>query len=65
MIAKFKLESEFKPAGDQPEAIKTLADNISNREKFQTLLGATGTGKTFSIANIIQKIQKELLSNKF
>ncbi len=61
MIAKFKLESEFKPAGDQPEAIKALADNIFKRKQFQTLLGATGTGKTFTIANIIQKIQKPTL----
>jgi len=61
MIAKFKLESEFKPAGDQPEAIRALADNISNGNSFQTLLGATGTGKTFTIANIIQKIQKPTL----
>ncbi|MFX1320421.1 MAG: excinuclease ABC subunit UvrB [Promethearchaeota archaeon] len=60
-MAKFKLESEFKPAGDQPEAIKTLADNISNGKRFQTLLGATGTGKTFTIANIIQEIQKPTL----
>ena len=61
MIAKFKLESEFKPAGDQPEAIRALADNISNGNSFQTLLGATGTGKTFTIANIIQEIQKPTL----
>ncbi|MCK4686969.1 MAG: DEAD/DEAH box helicase family protein, partial [Candidatus Lokiarchaeota archaeon] len=61
MIAKFKLESEFKPAGDQPEAIKALADNIFKGKQFQTLLGATGTGKTFTIANIIQKIQKPTL----
>jgi excinuclease ABC subunit B len=61
MIAKFKLESEFKPAGDQPEAIKTLAKNIADEKSFQTLLGATGTGKTFTIANIIQEIQKPTL----
>ncbi|MFX0042594.1 MAG: DEAD/DEAH box helicase family protein, partial [Candidatus Hodarchaeota archaeon] len=61
MIAKFKLESEFKPAGDQPEAIKALAINISNGKRYQTLLGATGTGKTFTIANIIQEIQKPTL----
>jgi len=61
MIAKFKLESEFKPAGDQPEAIRALADNISNGKSYQTLLGATGTGKTFTIANIIQQIQKPTL----
>jgi excinuclease ABC subunit B len=61
MIAKFKLESDFKPAGDQPEAIQTLVDKISKGKWCQTLLGATGTGKTFTIANIIQKIQKPTL----
>ncbi|MFX1315636.1 MAG: excinuclease ABC subunit UvrB, partial [Promethearchaeota archaeon] len=61
MIAKFTLESEFKPAGDQPEAIQALAANISKGVQFQTLLGATGTGKTFTIANIIQKIQRPTL----
>ena len=61
MSAKFKVKSEFTPRGDQPEAIKTLAKRIKNDEKFQTLLGATGTGKTFSIANIIEKIQKPTL----
>ena len=61
MIAKFKLESEFTPAGDQPDAIRSLAENISKGKSFQTLLGATGTGKTFTIANIIQEIQKPTL----
>jgi len=61
MIVEFKLESKFLPAGDQPEAIKTLSNNISKGKRFQTLLGATGTGKTFSIANIIQEIQKPTL----
>ena len=61
MIAKFKLESDFLPAGDQPEAIENLSTNINKGKKFQTLLGATGTGKTFSIANIIQEIQKPTL----
>jgi len=61
MIANFKIESEFQPSGDQPEAIKALAGNIKSGKKFQTLLGATGTGKTFSIAQVIQKIQKPTL----
>ena len=61
MISNFKIESSFKPSGDQPEAIKKLADNIKSGKIFQTLLGATGTGKTFSIAQVIQKIQKPTL----
>jgi excinuclease ABC subunit B len=61
MISKFKLESQFLPAGDQPEAISNLAANINKNKQFQTLLGATGTGKTFTIANIIQEIQKPTL----
>lgn len=61
MISKFKLESQFLPAGDQPEAISNLAANIRKSKRFQTLLGATGTGKTFTIANIIQEIQKPTL----
>jgi len=61
MIVEFKLESQFLPAGDQPEAIQALSNNISKRKRFQTLLGATGTGKTFSIANLIQKTQKPTL----
>ena len=61
MISNFKIESSFKPSGDQPEAIKKLADNIKNGKRFQTLLGATGTGKTFTVANIIEKIQKPTL----
>ena len=61
MISNFKIESSFKPSGDQPKAIKNLANNIKTGKSFQTLLGATGTGKTFTIANIIQKIQKPTL----
>jgi len=61
MISKFKIESDFKPSGDQPEAIKTLTNNIKKGKAFQTLLGATGTGKTFTVANIIQEIQKPTL----
>ncbi len=61
MTFKFKIESDFSPKGDQPSAIKTLADNIKEGKTFQTLLGATGTGKSFSIANVIEKIQKPTL----
>jgi excinuclease ABC subunit B len=61
MSVNFKLQTSFKPAGDQPLAISTLASNIKDGKRFQTLLGATGTGKTFSIANIIQEIQKPTL----
>ena len=52
---KFKLVSEFSPTGDQPEAIKQLTASINAGEKFQTLLGVTGSGKTFSVANVIQQ----------
>lgn len=58
---KFKLESEFKPTGDQPEAIRQLAEGIEAEEKYQTLLGVTGSGKTFTAANVIQKVQRPTL----
>ena len=58
---KFKLHSKFKPCGDQPLAIKELVSNFKNGEKFQTLLGVTGSGKTFTMANIIEKLQKKTL----
>ena len=61
MMNKFKIESNFSPKGDQPLAIKTLVQNIKKEKIFQTLLGATGTGKSFSIANVIQEIQKPTL----
>ena len=54
----FKLHSKFKPTGDQPQAIEKLTDGILNGDKDQTLLGVTGSGKTFTIANIIEKVQK-------
>jgi excinuclease ABC subunit B len=57
----FKLESNFKPTGDQPEAIKQLVEGINSHEKFQTLLGVTGSGKTFTVANVIQEVQKPTL----
>lgn len=57
----FKLHSEYKPTGDQPKAIKYLTKGIKEGEKFQTLLGVTGSGKTFTMANIIQNVQKPTL----
>ena len=61
MSVGFQLKSDFKPSGDQPLAISKLSKNIREGKSFQTLLGATGTGKTFTIANIIQEIQKPTL----
>ncbi|MDV7187331.1 excinuclease ABC subunit UvrB [Lutibacter sp. TH_r2] len=58
---QFKLEANFKPTGDQPEAIKQLVDGINNEEKYQTLLGVTGSGKTFTVANLIEKVEKPTL----
>ena len=57
----FKLVSNYKPSGDQPEAIKTLVDGINSGKKDQVLLGATGTGKTFTIANVIKETNKPTL----
>ena len=57
----FELVSKFNPSGDQPEAIKKLVDGIKNGEKEQVLLGATGTGKTFTIANVIKEVNKPTL----
>ena len=57
----FNLVSEYKPTGDQPEAIKYLSDGIKQGKKFQTLLGVTGSGKTFTMANVIQEVQKPTL----
>lgn len=57
----FKLVSEYKPAGDQPEAIKALVKGVKNHTRHQTLLGVTGSGKTFTVANVIQQIQKPTL----
>ena len=57
----FKLVSDFKPQGDQPEAIEKLVDGIKRGEKYQTLLGVTGSGKTFTMANIIEKTEKPTL----
>ena len=58
---KFELHSNFKPTGDQPEAIQKLCQNIKNGVKHQVLLGITGSGKTYTLANVINKIQKPVL----
>lgn len=58
---KFKLRSNYKPAGDQPQAIAKLVDGISSDMRRQTLLGVTGSGKTFTVANVIEKTQKPTL----
>ena len=60
-MAKFQLVSGYKPAGDQPRAIGQLSDGIANGERFQTLLGVTGSGKTFTMANVINNLQKTTL----
>ena len=57
----FKLVSKYEPSGDQPEAIKELVNGINNNQKYQVLLGATGTGKTFTIANVIKEVDKPTL----
>ena len=57
----FKIHSEYKPAGDQPQAIEKLVEGINKGEKFQTLLGVTGSGKTFTMANVIEQVQKPTL----
>ncbi|MBI3510667.1 MAG: excinuclease ABC subunit UvrB [Bacteroidetes bacterium] len=58
---EFDIVSDYKPTGDQPEAIRQLTEGLSKKIKFQTLLGVTGSGKTFTIANVIDKIQKPTL----
>ncbi len=61
MNEKFKLVSDFKPTGDQPEAVEKLVEGVKKGYKFQTLLGVTGSGKTFTMANVIEKVQKPTL----
>ncbi|MDD3806961.1 MAG: excinuclease ABC subunit UvrB [Candidatus Marinimicrobia bacterium] len=60
-MAKFKIKSSFKPTGDQPEAIQSLVDGLNRGEKFQTLLGITGSGKTFTMAKVIEEVQRPTL----
>ena len=61
MENQFELVSEYKPSGDQPEAIRELVSGLNEYKKFQVLLGATGTGKTFTISNVIAKVNRPTL----
>ena len=54
---RFQIVSEFRPTGDQPTAIKQLVEGVNQKKRAQVLLGATGTGKTFTIANVIEQTQ--------
>ncbi len=58
---KFKVVSDFTPTGDQPEAIKSLVNGLNSEERYQTLLGVTGSGKTFTVANVVEEVQKPTL----
>lgn len=60
-MGKFKLHSDFQPTGDQPNAIKALAEGLQDGDRYQTLRGVTGSGKTFTMANIIQEVQRPTL----
>ena len=60
-MSRFEIVSEFKPTGDQPQAIEQLVESIEAGNRYQTLLGVTGSGKTFTMANIIEKVQKPTL----
>jgi len=60
-MTAFQLKAEFKPTGSQPDAIRKLTDGLARGERFQTLLGVTGSGKTFTIANVVEAVQKPTL----
>ena len=60
-MAEFKIHSDFKMMGDQPQAVETLENGILQGKKHQTLMGVTGSGKTFTMANIIERVQKPTL----
>ena len=60
-MGEFKIVSDYKPTGDQPQAIDALVEGLNKNEKFQTLLGVTGSGKTFTMANVIERVQKPTL----
>ncbi|MDP4115856.1 MAG: DEAD/DEAH box helicase family protein, partial [Bacteroidota bacterium] len=60
-MGQFKLHSNYQPSGDQPEAIRQLLEGVNNNEKYQTLLGVTGSGKTFTISNVIAQANKPVL----
>ena len=61
MKDQFQLQSNYKPSGDQPDAIKQLIQGLNDNKKAQILLGATGTGKTFTVANVITEVNKPTL----
>ena len=61
IMDRFKIISDFKPTGDQPEAIDALVHSIQKEERFLTLKGVTGSGKTFTMANVIERIQRPTL----
>ena len=58
---KFQVVSDFKPTGDQPQAIKQLVEGIETNTQHQTLLGVTGSGKTFTVANVVESVQRPTL----
>ena len=60
-MPEFKLHAPYKPTGDQPQAIEALVDGFQEGNQFQTLLGVTGSGKTFTMANVIQQLNKPTL----
>ncbi len=60
-MAKFEVVSEYSPSGDQPKAIEILSKSIEEGNQYNTLLGVTGSGKTFTIAKVIEKVQKPTL----
>src|SRR5580698_3914319 len=60
-MSSFTIHSPYEPAGDQPEAIRQLTEGILNGERYQTLLGVTGSGKTYTMANVIQNVQRPTL----
>ncbi len=60
-MSLFQLKAPYRPAGDQPRAIAEMVRNIENRQRYQTLLGVTGSGKTFTLANAIAKLDRPVL----
>lgn len=61
-MGEFKIQSRFKPTGDQPQAIDKLVNSIKSNNRAQTLLGVTGSGKTFTMANVIEKLQRPTIN---
>src|SRR5689334_21747781 len=60
-MKKFEIQSDYQPAGDQPEAIRQLVEGVRRGDRFQTLLGVTGSGKTFTVSQMIQELQRPTL----